>query len=248
MRYLHLAAAPIALMAFAGVALGQANVATDPGVRVLGEWNYQPLYAEGLRASDLLDADVFGREGDDANEEIGSVENVLIDQNDQIVAIIAQVGGFWDIGDTHVVVPWDQVALFADGVHVPVNEENVEDYGLYGENSYITESLAQRTQVVDDDAVTGPQIWKLTDLIDDYAVLPDMTGYGYVEDAVFNRTGSLQAVVIEPDARFGSGPYATPFYGADWEPGRDYYSTGLGADELAELDSFDYDAITGPWD
>ncbi len=244
-------AAPIALLASTSLALAQAATApADPGVKVLSEWNYQPLYAQGMRASELLDAEVYGREGTDPYEEIGSVENVLIGENNEIVAIIAQVGGFWDIGDTHVLVPWDQVTMTGEGVSVPVNEENVEDYNLYAPDSYISQAVAQQKQVVDDDLATGPSIWKLTDLVGDYAVLSDARGYGYVEDAIFSQEGSLQAVVIEPDvgSGYGTGPYAAPFYGDGWDPGMNYYTTGYGADELAELDPFDYDAIEGPWD
>jgi len=42
----------------------------------------------------------------------------------------------WDIGDTHVLVPWNEVEVNEDGVSIPVHEDNAENYGLFDE--YVT--------------------------------------------------------------------------------------------------------------
>ncbi|BBI64816.1 hypothetical protein HSBAA_61220 [Vreelandella sulfidaeris] len=121
-------------------------------IRPLSDWDYEEVYEQGgIRADNLMDAEVFGED----EEEIGSVENVLVTQDNKIAAIIAQVGGFWDIGDTHVLVPWDEVEIHEDGVRVPVTEENAEDYGLFASDEYITQNDLSRTQQVDDDVETG---------------------------------------------------------------------------------------------
>lgn len=210
-------------------------------VQVLSAWNYDELYTQGLRAEAMLDADVIGSNG----EEIGSVENVIVDDSNQIVAIIAQVGGFWDIGDTHVAVPWNEVKLSNEGVMVPLTEDNVDDYGLYGENSVVTKMMMQQTKAVDDDLETGPQLWKLTNLIDDFATLKGGAGYGYVEDAIFTREGKLQAVVVEPTSGYGVGPYAYPFhgYGYGWNAGMDTYEMPYGEGEVAEMEPFEFDRM-----
>lgn len=245
-------AAPLALVALAGAAEAQtAKVLPSEDIMKLSEWNQTSLYEGGIRAESLLNAEVFGQENGGLSEELGTVENVLLNRDNKIVAIIAQVGGFWDIGDTHVLVPWEQVALTDDGVGIPVNEDNVQDYGLYREESIISTEVTNEVQAVDDDAITASSIWKLTDLIDDYAVLSDQRGYGYVDDAIFDSNAVLQAVIVEPDVGYGAdGPYATPFYGYDygWEPGLDSYNIGYGTDEVAGLDTFDYGAVEGPLD
>jgi sporulation protein YlmC with PRC-barrel domain len=66
----------------------------------------------------LLDFDAYGSNGED----IGGVENVLFDTDGQILSIIAEVGGFLDIGDTHVNVPWSEVQVdpAAERVTIPV--------------------------------------------------------------------------------------------------------------------------------
>ncbi|EKV31551.1 hypothetical protein C882_3924 [Caenispirillum salinarum AK4] len=224
----------------------QAAQGQNQDIQVLSQWNYDELYQGGLRAETMLDADVFGPNMD----EIGSVENVILDRDNQIVAIIAQVGGFWDIGDTHIAVPWDKVQMTQGGFQIPVTEDTVAEYGLYAEPSIVNKSNLQSTRVVDDDLIAGRQTWKLTGLIDDYAVLNTGAGYGYIDDAIFTEDGKLDAVVVQPDyAGYGvGGAYAYPFYGYGygWTPDAEAYDLRYEADELAEMDPFDYGRMQGP--
>lgn len=210
---LALTVATVALQANA-----QQTPSQEESVKPLGDWNYEEIYQTGgIKADNLLDAEVFGENED----EIGSVENVLVTQDNKIAAIIAQVGGFWDIGDTHVLVPWDEVELHEDGVRVPVTEDNADEYGLFDAEEYITQRDLRRTQQVEDDVDAGIGIWKLTDLLDDYATVGDGIGYGYIDNILFSREGEVQAVIVETDSGFGAGTYAYPFYGYGygWNPG-----------------------------
>ncbi|MCG7601222.1 PRC-barrel domain-containing protein [Halomonas sp. McH1-25] len=215
-------------------------------IRAISEWNYDELYQQGgITADNLMDTEVFGETG----EEIGSVENVLVTEQNQIAAIIAQVGGFWDIGDTHVLVPWDEVQLTDDGVQIPITEDNADDYGLF-DTEFITKQDLSQTQQVDDDVATGNRVWKLSDLLDDYASVGQGVGYGYVDNVLFSQDGQVQAVVIESDSAYGGGPYAYPFYGYGygWEPGYTTYSLPYEENEIGDMDVFDYEQYNGPWD
>ncbi|RBI69403.1 hypothetical protein DQ400_01560 [Vreelandella sulfidaeris] len=118
----------------------QAQAQEDSGnVTAISEWNYDTLYEEGgMTAENLMDTEVFGS----GNEEIGSVENILLNDQNEIVAIIAQVGGFWDIGDTHVLVPWEEVDVNVDGVSIPVTEDNADEYGVFQEDYVTKEDLS----------------------------------------------------------------------------------------------------------
>jgi len=40
---------------------------------------------------------------------VGEISDVLLDQNGQMVAVLAEIGGFLDIGDRDVILPLDQV-------------------------------------------------------------------------------------------------------------------------------------------
>ncbi|MWJ29072.1 PRC-barrel domain containing protein [Halomonas sp. ZH2S] len=211
--------------------------AQDKEITPLSDWNYEDIYeAGGIRADRLMDAEVFG----DTEEEIGSVENVLLTQDNKIAAIIAQVGGLWDIGDTHVLVPWEEVELHEDGVMIPVTEDNADEYSLFASDEYITEQSLSQTQRVDDDVDTGSDIWKLTDVLGDYASVGEGIGYGYIDNILFSRNGEIQGVVVDADSR---GPYAYPFYGYGygWAPGYATYSLQYDEDEIGEMQPFDYE-------
>jgi hypothetical protein len=218
--------------------------ASQPTVVSLTDWDYDNLYSNGWSIEKLIDeARVFGVEG----EEIGDIENVLVSADGQILAIIAEVGGFLDIGDTHVSVPWDQVEFSPalDYIKVPVNDENVEEYSVFGEWGYITKPETQTTQVVNDDLLTGPRVWKATELLDDYALLTGSLSYGYVDDLIFTRGGALQAVIIDSDLAYAGGARAFPYYGYGfgWTPASPYYNLPYSADEIAVIDTFDYDRM-----
>ncbi|MCG7599315.1 PRC-barrel domain-containing protein [Halomonas sp. McH1-25] len=233
-------------MAVASVtAMSQAQAQTNENAS-LEDWSYDTIYQQGgIRADNLMDTEVFGPEG----EEIGSVENVLITEDNKIGAIIAQVGGFWDIGDTHVLVPWEDVELTDDGVQIPVTEDNADDYGLF-DSDWITKQDLSATQQVDDDVATGSRVWKLSELLDDYASIGQGVGYGYVDNVLFSRNGEIQTVVIEADEAYGGDAYAYPFagYGNGWQPGYTTYSLPYGEDEVGNLEPFDYDEYDGLWD
>ena len=215
-----LALAAPALAQQADVTVGDTEVdVVRQGMVGLDQWDYGGLYEEGAwTAEQLLDADVYGPTGD----EIGEVENIVVGTDGFVEAIIAEVGGFWDIGDTHVRVPWTEVEVaFENGeprVQVPVTEATVEDYDLYG-------GIGGEFRVVDDDDPYTPRGWRATELIDDYVTLGEGQRYGWVEDLVFDQAGRLEAVVV--DAAYGAayGPYAYPFYGYGYgfRPGYNYY-------------------------
>ncbi|MEH6641672.1 PRC-barrel domain-containing protein [Vreelandella glaciei] len=235
------------------LAIASATVATQAqaqenngNVTAISEWNYDTLYEEGgMTAASLMDTEVFGS----GNEEIGSVENILLNDQNEIVAIIAQVGGFWDIGDTHVLVPWEEVDVNVDGVSIPVTEDNAEQYGVFQEDYVTKEDLSYISQV-DDDATTGSRIWKLTDLLDDYASIGEGNGYGYVDNVLFSEEGKVQGVVIEADSAYGGDTYAYPFDGFDagWDPSYSTYVLPYDEADLDNLSTFDYDEYDGLWD
>ncbi|MBJ6126816.1 PRC-barrel domain-containing protein [Microvirga splendida] len=237
----------LALALGAGLAVpASAQIAQRPYLASdAAPWSNNELYRGGWSAERLMDnADVIGANG----EEIGSIENIIVGQQGRILGIVAEVGGFWDIGDTHVFVPWDQVRVSAnlERVAVPITEDNADDYA-YAANDVLTRFGANRTQVVDDDLETGATIWKATDVIDDYAYLNDRRAYGYVNDLIFSADGNLRAVIVNVGSAWGGGYRAMPFtgYGANWNPGTSDLYLGYGQADVAELERFDYDRMRG---
>lgn len=216
-------------------------------VAPIGQWDYQKLYRQGgMRADRLLEATVYNPAG----EKIGSVKNALLNQDNRIIALIVQVGGMWDIGDTHVAVPWNEIQLTEKGIQVPIREDNIDDYGLFDESYVVRQDLDQATPV-EDDVMTGPRNWKVTDLLDDYASIDGGEGYGYVTNALFSRQGKLQALVIDPsEKRHGKGPFAYPFYGYEqgWHPGASSYEISYSSEEVRKLPRFDYQQYRSQWE
>jgi sporulation protein YlmC with PRC-barrel domain len=206
-------------------------------------WAYDALYADGWRADWALGTDVYGPTGD----EIGELEDIVIGPDGNVLSIVAEVGGFWDIGDSHINVPWDEVEVTGDfdRVQIPVTEENVEQYSGYEARLTATEATAEVTLV--DDVAAGERAWRVRELIGDYAYLEDRVGYGYVDDLIFSN-GQLESVVIRPDVGYGTaGYYAYPYYGYEygWHPGFDYYQLPYTEEEAAELEPFEYDELEG---
>lgn len=209
----------------------------------VSNWDPKQAY-QGWSAEQMMDqAEVYGSGG----EEIGSIENLLIDEQGQVVALIAEVGGFWDIGDTHVAVPWKEVSFENGRVNIPVTEENVEEYSVMDERFFTKKKIGE-LQRVEEDVETGSRIWKATDLMDDYAVTRTGEAYGYVNDLIFDDKGQLQAVVVNARNVARPGFRSYPWLGGRedyaWEPGMDRYVLPFEEAELVKLDNeFDYDQM-----
>ena len=75
-----------------------------------------------LTVDDLDDMDIVGANGD----EIGEVDDVLMNASGEIVAVSAEVGGFLGLGDTEVVFPLDQLTLQGDEFVTSLTKEQVE--------------------------------------------------------------------------------------------------------------------------
>lgn len=223
---------------------GQQN-GDRPPVIVMRDWNYDTIYGRGWSARNLMDeAEVYGPGG----EEIGSVENLVIGRDGKLVGIIAQVGGFLDIGDTHVFVPWDEVQVRSDlsRVTIPVTEETVDDYSTWAD-AYLRKAETSGSRILESDLATGPRIWKATELLGDDSFLNGKEGYGNISDLIFTTDGNLHAVVVTSYAGYGGGYRAFPYYGYGygWEPGYPAYYLGYGRHDVQNMEQFDYNRMNG---
>ena len=98
-----LPAAAVALLTVASLA--QAQQASSTVLReATGEVMVQPF---NNSSTELEDMNLLSHTG----EEIGEVENVLVDENGQPVAITAEIGGFLGVGQKTVVIGFDRLQL-----------------------------------------------------------------------------------------------------------------------------------------
>lgn len=67
--------------------------------------------SDGFSADELLGKDVNHRGGD---KSIGEINDLIIDKDGQIVAVIVEVGGFLGIGEKNVAINWNTLARTAN--------------------------------------------------------------------------------------------------------------------------------------
>ncbi|WP_420391572.1 PRC-barrel domain-containing protein [Acuticoccus sp.] len=211
----------------------------------LDSYDYNTLYTEGYSARDLVEgADAFDATGED----IGQLEDFVVGSDGEIVAVIAEVGGFLDIGDTHVSVPWSNVSLTAEGVQLDITEETLPDFTVFNQDR-MPDDIGSDVATRVDDAEVGPQRYRLSEVLGDYARLSgeanEVTNYGYVRDAII-LDGRVEAVIVSPDSGFGARGYrAMPYAGTagGYNPYGPYYDMPYRDDDVRELGEFDYDAM-----
>ena len=104
------------------------------------EWDYAQL----IRSRDITGGEIYTMNeamdegswgeyeadgiGDDWNE-IGEIEDIVLDRNGQMVGVVAEVGGFLDIGDKHVLIRMEDVRLTAvdDETYALVTRKSEEE-------------------------------------------------------------------------------------------------------------------------
>lgn len=219
------------------------------------EWSPEKMRAlefEVISVESILNSDVYGVDGAD----MGDVDNVLFDMEGRVVSVIAEFGGFVEIGDTHVNIPWDMVSVedWTDGVVLPFGQDEVDNYSLFFNEAVTADAAASKVQEASGDGAgqvqTGAQTWRATDLIGDYARLRrdnEILNYGYVDDIIVRR-GEIVAVLVTPDVAWDDargGNYAYPYYGPGygWEPGAATYDLPYTRDEAGQLRPYQGPAV-----
>ncbi|HEX6013145.1 MAG TPA: PRC-barrel domain-containing protein [Geminicoccaceae bacterium] len=225
------------LASAAGLAMPAAAAETsavrdDAKVVPLSEFDVDKWKDSAWLADEMRGSDVFGKDG----EQIGTVQSIVVSKDGMVERLVVETGGFLDIGDKVIAVPWSGIDLTPgkEGVVAKnVDESNVEDFSLFGDR---------------EEATTGPRSFRAAELAGDFVTLKGGEGYGYVRDLLFDRDGKLQAIVVAPDVAYdAAGYYAYPYhgygydYGFDFDPGLDYYALPYSQEELAEYHDFDYD-------
>lgn len=186
--------------------IGQAGTLSAEQIVSLNDWAYDDIYAGGMSAEEFIDEyEVYGATGED----IGDVEDVIIGADGRVLAVVAEIGGFIDIGDTHVSVPWSEVEMVAgeQAITIPITEENVETYGVYGEGYAfgdgamdVTGSVAGQEIVAGlDDQELGPRAYRVSELIGDYVRIRD--------DA--QQAGADETTAAAPGGTAGTGMTGT---------------------------------------
>ncbi|QOR37618.1 PRC-barrel domain-containing protein [Billgrantia diversa] len=127
----------------------------------------ESVQAQGLySAEDLMDADVYLR--DDPDEDVGEVEDILLDDEQKVSALVIETGEILgmggreivaDIKDVRVETDRDENRAFGEGyvshrVLIDANSEDLESFPEYEQNWFDEQSEELRTNF------TGRSAWQ----------------------------------------------------------------------------------------
>lgn len=178
----------------------------------------------GWLAEELLGHSVYGINGN----LLGTIENLLINADGQLAAVVVEAGGLLDLGDTHFKVPHAQFNIDAD---------------LEQPTVFVTESMLDDFEIFNDETITTADgQWRVTDLLGDFVNLEGGERYGLIDDLLFSREGRLQGVVIAPDSG-GDTRYALPYATGSYDPAADTQFLAYGPQDTARFEPFDPAAL-----
>lgn len=207
--------------------------------QIVGLDEFAERSTDGLWTADaLLGLPVRGADG----EEIGEVGNLVVGPDDRLRAMIIEVGGVLDIGDTHLRVPWTEIGADPAELDLEYVDTNLASGDL---ERYDAASNAPA------DAGDERREWRVDELLGDYVSLEDGTprDYGIVRDVVFDGD-RLESVVVNRSASYGGGLYNYPYRGyragLGFDPGLNDYRLGYGTGDLGGYGPFDYGTLGGP--
>ncbi len=133
-----------------------------------------------------------------------------------------------------------------------MSDDNVTDYTVFN-TDYLPDDIGSQVAADVDDAETGLQRYRLSEVIGDYVRLSDdpqnVVNYGYVRDAIIEN-GKVSAVVVTRDAGYGTAGYrAYPYMGVmnGYNPTGAYYDMPYTEAEADRVDTFDYDRMRNDW-
>lgn len=217
-----LATATIAILALASPAASQNK--TDSTWVDITTWNYEHLYEEGWSVTELLQGDAYGKSG----ARVGEIEDLIIGPEGDIRRVVIEGGGFLDIGDSHIAVPWNYVSRRRTAsVTVDIVEENLDETAMFRD--------------ADDKPAITPN-WRVRELLGEYLTLQDGTGFGLVDDVIFGADNTIEAIVVRPSYGVGRfrGPVLFPYNNSLYTPADPVYATPYTKVELEDVDIFDY--------
>lgn len=106
---------------------------TSEGRGMTTETYHSSKPANAFYADDLIGTDVKSRVGE---KDIGKINDLILDKDGQVVAVIVDVGGFLGMGAKSVAIDWQAVerTVDADGkhvLHVNATEQTLKDTPEY---------------------------------------------------------------------------------------------------------------------
>lgn len=224
-RALRLAAAGLLVLAASSPAAraestgAATELARKTGLEQLGAL---PFSEGDLTARRLLKGHLY----DPAGREIGDIDDLIIQPDGSIAAVLAKLDASSGERDSLVRLPWSAVTLRdkGKGLTATIDASRPERYRLYPD-----EAPAQ----------DGARSWRASELLRDQVDLGDRRGLRIVKDLVLEPAGKVAYVLVQSDLSSGArgSLHATALVqnrqGAD--PSAPWYKNPRYADDMAHL-------------
>lgn len=174
-------------------------------------------------------------------EPLGHTEDLVIAASGEVLALRAEVGELWGVGETNISIPWAGVDVGETWVRTRLLDEEIDDY-----TPLVDEHLVERV-VGDGPAGTrAPDAFRASELLGDFVRTTEstsiLTNFGVVDDLLIDKD-RIAAVVVAPDAGLGlAETYAIPFddyIEGDWSPASTALDLNYSKDEVEQIGAFD---------
>lgn len=188
--------------------------------------DHEELYQDGISVDKLMDATVVDAEGND----IGEIEDFIVGGEDnRIVGVVVETGGFLDIGDSHLLYSFDKAKIkSADQVQAQIKQSSAKELSLFDE--------------IEGEPLEGHR-WRASELIGGLAYTKGEP-YGRVDDVVIDKSGNIMAVVVQPDVMYDDySYYAWPY--VDYDPGEGIYDVPLDQRHAFGMEPLDVSKLSG---
>lgn len=207
----------------------EANVAASDELAVESD-NYIVMTANGLNARTLTGAPVF----DASAEEIGTVEDVVVDAEGNVSHIIVSQGGVFGFGGKDVALPYNASTIAYDAEAQPRIKLNVSEETVANAEEFDAEQLGENAHLASNllgtDITLAANAEGEADSADLYDVL--MTKDGNIEHAILAYGGV---------AGVGSKYVAVPFSDIQQAQGAGgEYELAMSGDDIAAAPTFVY--------
>ncbi len=175
---------------------------------------------------------------EDAEEvRAGVVEDIIFGTSGRLLSVVVRIGGFWDIGERLVNVPWSEVEIrSATTLIVPITEASVEAIEE-DQNAVLSRDEAGTFLMLRPNQITV-DVWKASDAIGIPTNLSDRRAYSLVEDLIV--VSDRIVAVIDNDHR------TFPYEPVPASIRLSFLSFRLTRDEAEDLPAFNYRLLRGP--
>lgn len=190
------------------------------------EVDQQELYQQGISVEKLMDATVVDAEGND----VGEIEDFVVGRDDnRLVGLVVETGGFLNIGDTHLLYPFEKAQIKGnDKVRADIKQATARELSLFAD--------------IEGERLEGDR-WRASQLIGGLAYT-NGEPYGRVDDVIVDKSGDIMAVVVQPDVMYDDySYYAWPY--VDYDPEEGIYDVPMDQRHAFGMEPLDVEKLGG---